>query len=82
MKVLILYPNSGSARSLGIKLMECGHTVAVYCPDEEDKDFAKNLIHELKLIGEQTDKLRNTKNSFSVLRVHDMSGFPIVGEPN
>ena len=79
MKVHILYPNSGSARTLGIKLLESGHTVSVYCPEEEDKDFAKNLIHELQLIGEQTDKLRNVKNSFSVLRSHEMSGYPIVG---
>ena len=78
MKVLILYPNTPSARALGVKLMEIGHSVSVFCPDEVDFEIAGNLIQELEIIGAETDMLRGVINSFSVLRDCSFSDFKII----
>jgi len=70
--VLILYPNSQSARAVGVRLLETGHCVSIYCPREVDRVKARNIIAELGLVGREQSKIRNSQEMFSV---HNGSSF-------
>ena len=75
MKVLILYPNTPTAGTLGVKLLEMGHSVSVFCPEKVDLEIGGEII-----VGAETDQLRRVENSFSVLKDIKFSDFRIIGK--
>ena len=79
MKVAILFPNTTASLALAVQLIERGHSVSIYCPNEVDIEAAKYLIPELTLVGLKQERMRGGKNFFSVLRVPIFSEFQILG---
>ena len=80
MKVLILYPNTPTAGTLGVKLLEMGHSVSVFCPEKVDLEIGGDIIDELEIVGAETDQLRRVENSFSVPKDIKFSDFRIIGK--
>ena len=78
MKVGILFPNTETARFLGIRLLESGYDLVFFCPDNLDLDLACNMIYECNMVGKEQDSLRGTEKSFSVEKF-DVSDCNVIG---
>lgn len=50
-KVAIMYPNTASARFLGVRLIESQYVVVAYCPSKEDQEAAENMIAEWQILA-------------------------------
>jgi len=81
MKVLILYPNTPAAGMLGVRLLELGHSVSVFCPEKIDFEIGGAIIDELEIVGNETDLLRGVQNSFTVIKELNFSDFRIIVIP-
>jgi len=50
-KVAILFPNTDSARFLGVRLIDSQYVVVAYCPSKEDSEAAENMMDEWKIVA-------------------------------
>ena len=81
MKVVILYPNSNAARAIGVRLLETGHCVSIYCPHEVDRVKAGNMKYELDIIGQEQNRIRKTQDRFSIHTGSSFDNFEVLGKP-
>jgi hypothetical protein len=79
MNVLILFPNNACAQNVSVRLLESGHHVTLYCPNQNDVEKAGKLTEELAIIALEQNRFRGVEERFSTLRGDDFESFDILG---
>ena len=79
MKVVLLYPNSTSARAVVVRLLETGHYVSIYCPRKVDRVKASNMKDELRIVGQEQNRIRETQDRFSIHTGSSFDNFDVIG---
>ena len=80
MNVLLFCPNNPSAFSVSVRLLETGHSVALYCPTENDRLKMGTLKKELQIVSDEQDKFRGKLDDrFTVHTYGDFAIYSMIG---
>ena len=80
MNVLIFFPNNPSAFSISVRLLETGHSVALFCPSPIDLLRTGTLTKELQIVSEEQDVFRGKiDDRFTIHTGQDFEIYSIIG---
>ena len=80
MNVLIFFPNNPSAFSISVRLLETGHSVALYCPTQNDLFKTGTLKKELQIVSDEQDVFRGKiDDRFTIHTGQDFEIYSIIG---
>ena len=80
MIILILFPNNSCAQHVAARLLESGHTVKLYCPDEIDSRKATKILQNLSIIAAEQTRIRGgTTARLSTYSGEEFQDFELLG---
>ena len=80
MRAAFLFPSSQAARFIAGKLLETGHDVVFYCPEDIDLEEAENMIFELNFMGMEQNTLRQQEDSFVVQKDPNLTDCDLISK--